>query len=176
MEFDYFYNLDGDRYSFYMLPKIVFSGTSLRICPLTKNFLIQFTRMNEFICKKYNWRDDKKRVYIIFSIDQVMEVLNKSNQTSVKVLIELEKIGLIKRKGLGKSNSIYVKDFVTIVNTNCFVRLYNVYLTEKEIQTLREEIPYHLDNFAERLSAYMKRTGRDYNDHKSTILSSFYQD
>lgn len=226
MEFDYFYNRDGDRYSFYMLPKILVSGDIFKSLSSDSKILYSCLLERTSLSAKNNWLDDEKRVYIIFTIDQVMEVLNKSNKTSVKVLDELEKIGLIERKrqGLGKPNLIYVKDFMTAVNaecknytsevknlhfrsegstlqevkklqgsntnyiktdisnknkrekTQCFGRFQNVYLTDKEIQILREEIPYQLDNYIERLSAYMKSTGRNYKNHKATILSWFYQD
>lgn len=33
-----------------------------------------------------------------------------------------------------------------------------------------------LENYIERLSAYIKSTGKSYKDHKATILSWFYKD
>ena len=56
------------------------------------------------------------RVYIIFSIEDIMTSMGCANQKAAKLLYELEsKCSLIERKrqGLGKPNLIYVKNFVT---------------------------------------------------------------
>lgn len=54
-----------------------------------------------------------------------MEILGRSNKTAVKILNELDStsggIGLIERKkrGLGRPNIIYVKDFMSIFRSEC---------------------------------------------------------
>ena len=59
---------------------------------------------------KNKWLDEETRVYIIFTVEEIMEILGRSNKTAVKILNELDSppmgIGLIERKkqGLGKPN------------------------------------------------------------------------
>ncbi|MGX8716103.1 MAG: DUF6017 domain-containing protein, partial [Lachnospiraceae bacterium] len=68
---------------------------------------------------KNGWFDDQGRVYIICTLEEIMETLNCGNQKAVKLMDELEgKIGLIERKrqGLGKPNLIYVKNFICPVD------------------------------------------------------------
>ena len=66
------------------------------------------------------WLDEENRVYIIFMVEEVVETLRRSNKTAVKILNELNStsggIGLIeiKKRGLGKPNIIYVKDFMSV--------------------------------------------------------------
>lgn len=83
-------------------------------------------------------------------------------------------------KKLQGSNTNYIKTDISNKNkrgeTQALGRFQNVYLTKSQIKKLKEEIPYQLDNYIERLSAYMKSTGRSYKDHKATIFSWFYQD
>lgn len=65
---------------------------------------------------KNGWMDDSGRVYIIFTIEEVMSNLGCANKKAIALLSELEKkAGLIERKrqGLGKPNLIYVKNFVS---------------------------------------------------------------
>ena len=67
---------------------------------------------------KNQWVDEQNRVYIIFSIDEVMEMMGCGNQKAVKILAELDGdkgIGLIekKRQGLGRPNLIYIKNFLS---------------------------------------------------------------
>ena len=55
-------------------------------------------------------------MYIIFTVDEIMEALGCAEQKAIKLLSELDtKAGLIERKrqGLGKPNLIYVKNFIT---------------------------------------------------------------
>jgi hypothetical protein len=52
----------------------------------------------------------------------------------------------------------------------------NVFLSDKELESLRKEIPYQLENYIERLSAYIKSTGKGYEDHAATILSWYLKD
>ena len=63
---------------------------------------------------KNQWIDKKGRVYIIFTLEEIMEELGCANQKATKLVVELEeKAGLIERKrqGLGKPTLIYVKNF-----------------------------------------------------------------
>ena len=52
-------------------------------------------------------------MYIIFPVQEVMDALGCADNKATKLFRELEKFGLIerKRRGLGKPNLIYVKNF-----------------------------------------------------------------
>lgn len=92
------------------------------------------------------WLDEEDRVYIIFTIEEVSEMLNCGVQKAVKLLKELDcrtGIGLIEKKrlGLGKPNIIYVKNFMTEdldissytkKEQNC--EKHNLRISEKEVQ------------------------------------------
>ena len=67
---------------------------------------------------KNGWLDESGRVYIIFTVSDVMESLGCAEKKANKLLSELDNvrgIGLIerKRRGLGKPNVIYVKKFIS---------------------------------------------------------------
>lgn len=69
---------------------------------------------------KNGWIDKNGRVYIIFTIDEAKMALNCAEQKAIKLLSELKKkAGLIERKrqGLGKPNLIYVKNFISAVDS-----------------------------------------------------------
>ena len=68
---------------------------------------------------KNEWFDDENRAYIIYTIDSIMEDLGCTKEKAVKVLAELDSvkgIGLVEkvRRGLGKPDIIYVKNFASI--------------------------------------------------------------
>ena len=68
---------------------------------------------------KNEWFDEDNRAYIIYTIDSIMEDLGCGKEKAVKVLAELDSvkgIGLVEkvRRGLGKPDIIYVKNFASL--------------------------------------------------------------
>ena len=49
-------------------------------------------------------------------------------------------------------------------------------MTDDEVVDLKEILMNQFDNYIERLSTYIKSTGKTYKDHKATILSWFYKE
>ena len=116
MEFDYFYGQQSDMFAFFRIPKALFTNERFWNVSTDAKLLygILLDRMN--LSAKNGWLDDDGRVYIIFTVEEIMESLGCANKKSVKLLDELEKkCGLIekKRQGLGKPNLIYVKNFIS---------------------------------------------------------------
>lgn len=120
MGFDYFYGQQAEQFSFYRIPKMLFTEDRFWNVSTDAKLLygILLDRMN--LSAKNGWMDNQGRVYIIFTIEEIMAALNCGDNKATKLLSELEKkCGLIERKrqGLGKPNLIYVKNFVTGVDT-----------------------------------------------------------
>ena len=67
---------------------------------------------------KNGWLGEQGRVYIIYTVEQIMEDLNCGTEKATKAMKELKTRGLIEsvRRGLGKPNIIYVKNFATHMN------------------------------------------------------------
>ena len=66
---------------------------------------------------KNRWFDEEDRVYIVFTVEEIAELMDCGTQKAVKLVRELDAekgIGLIEKKrlGLGKPNVIYVKNFM----------------------------------------------------------------
>lgn len=115
MGFDYFYGQQAEMFSFYRVPKILFTDERFWNISTDAKLLygILLDRMN--LSAKNGWMDEAGRVYIIFTIDEIKGSIGCAEKKAVKLLDELErKCGLIERKrqGLGKPNLIYVKNFV----------------------------------------------------------------
>ena len=117
VQFEYFYNDDSDQYSFYRIPKLLFTEEyfSSLSCEAKVLYGLMLDRMS--LSLKNKWFDEQNRAYIIFTIEDVMELLNCKSQKAVKIMKELDAedgIGLIEkiRQGFGKPNIIYVKNFM----------------------------------------------------------------
>jgi len=76
------------------------------------------------LSQKNGWIDGEGRVYVVFTLDNIMISLNCSDKTATKMLVELEKHGLIERKrqGQGKPVLIYVKNFIHSENLRVLTR------------------------------------------------------
>ena len=117
LQFDYYRGMEAEQYTFYRIPKVLFTEECFKSlsCEAKVLYGLLLDRMSLSI--KNRWFDEKDRVYIIFTVEDVMELLSCSRQKAIKNLAELDSekgIGLIEKKrlGLGKPNVIYVKNFI----------------------------------------------------------------
>ena len=119
--YDYFYGPEGEQFSFIRVPKIFFENEAYRSMSAEAKILYGFLLDRVSVSLKNGWKDDQNRIFIICTIEEIMEKIGCGNKKAIQLLSELEdKIGLIERKrqGLGKPNLIYVKDFIrTVDNT-----------------------------------------------------------
>ena len=116
MAYDYFYGQQSEQFSFYRIPKILFSQDKFWNVSTDAKLLygILLDRMN--LSARNEWLDEAGRVYIIFTIEEIKESLGCAEKKAVKLLDELEKKAELierKRQGLGKPNLIYVKNFIS---------------------------------------------------------------
>ena len=126
--FDYFYGAQAEQFSFYRVPKVLFTREQFKQLSAEAKILygIMLDKLN--LSVKNKWVDEKGRVYIIYTIEQIMEDMNCADQKATKLLDELEKkCGLIERKrqGLGKPNLIFVKNFITGVESSMMAQIQN---------------------------------------------------
>lgn len=117
IKFDYFRGMEAEQYTFYRIPKVLFTAECFRelSCEAKVLYGLLLDRMGLSI--KNRWFDEEDRVYIIFTVEELAELLNCGAQKVVRLLKELDVksgIGLIEKKrlGLGKPNVIYVKNFM----------------------------------------------------------------
>ena len=114
--YDYFYGAESEQFSFYRIPKVLFTEERFKAISTEAKVLYGLLLDRMSLSAKNGWQDKENRVYIIFTIEDIMEAMGCADQKAGKLLYELEsKCGLIERKrqGLGKPNLIYVKNFVT---------------------------------------------------------------
>ncbi len=117
IQFDYFHGMEAGQYSFYRIPKMLFTAECFRSlsCEAKVLYGLMLDRMGLSI--KNRWIDEEDRVYIVFTVEETAELMNCGMQKAVKLIKELDAekgIGLIEKKrlGLGRPNVIYVKNFM----------------------------------------------------------------
>lgn len=117
-EFDYYYGAEAEQFSFVRVPKVLFTdkehfGSLSNDARILYGFLLE--RMS--LSRKNNWIDAHNRVYIIFPIDEIAEIMGVCHEKALNILKELDEqngIGLVKKKrrGLGLPSILYVKNFI----------------------------------------------------------------
>jgi hypothetical protein len=113
---DYFYGDQADQFSFYRIPKVLFTDENFQDISTEAKVLYGILLDRMSLSQKNGWLDESGRVYIIFTLEEIMASIGCAVQKAAKLLSELDdKSGLIERKrqGLGKPNVIYVKNFIS---------------------------------------------------------------
>lgn len=117
IQFDFFRGTEAEQYTFYRIPKILFTAECFRVLSCEAKILYGLLLDRMGLSIKNRWIDKDGRVYIIFTVEEIAEQINCGIQKAVKLLKELDGesgIGLIEKKrlGFGKPNIIYVKNFL----------------------------------------------------------------
>lgn len=117
IKFNYYYGKEAESFSFFRIPKLLFTDSIFAKLSSDAKVLygILLDRMN--LSMKNSWIDEENKVYIIFTIEEIAEIMCCATQKATKILQELDDkkgIGLVEKKrlGLGKPNILYVKNFI----------------------------------------------------------------
>lgn len=115
LKLNYHYAERAEQYSFYRMPKVLFTDNRFKRLSTDAKVLygLMLDRMSLSVMNK--WFDEEKRVFIYYSLEDAMEQLNCGKDKGVKLFAELDTgkgYGLIERKkqGQGKPTIIYVKE------------------------------------------------------------------
>ena len=167
--YDYFYGTEADQFSFYRIPKVLFTEERFSSISAEAKVLYGLLLDRMSLSARNGWLDEEGRVYIIFSIEDIMTSMGCANQKAAKLLYELEsKCSLIERKrqGLGKPNLIYVKNFVTPSESH-FKKCENHDSGSVKI-TSQESLKSHANN--------TENNNTEFSDTESFLFTSFRED
>lgn len=121
INFDYYYGIEAEQFSFYRVPRLLIKDERFKGLSSDAKLLYGLMLDRMSLSMKNGWLDDENRAHIIYTVDAIMEDLGCSKPTCTKIMRELDSengIGLIekKRRGLGKPDIIYVKNFSSVPN------------------------------------------------------------
>lgn len=119
IKFDYYYGIEAEQFSFYRIPRLLIKDARFKELSSDAKLLYGLMLDRLALSIKNGWLDEENRVYIHYTLDNIMEDLGCAREKCAKVIAELDSkkgIGLIekKRQGLGKPDIIYVKNFATL--------------------------------------------------------------
>lgn len=90
IKFNYYYGKEADQFSFFRIPKLLFTDPIFASLSSDAKVLygILLDRMN--LSMKNNWIDEENKVYIIFTIEEIAEIMCCATQKATKILQELD--------------------------------------------------------------------------------------
>ena len=114
MKFDYYYGIEVDSYNFIPVPKVLLTDPQFKSLSAESVLLYSCMLNRMSLSRKNGWLDEENRVYIIFTLEEIINTIGRAHTKCVSILKELDSVGLIERKkrGLGKPDIIYVKNFL----------------------------------------------------------------
>lgn len=114
MKFDYYYGIEADSYNFIPVPKVLLTDPQFKSLSAESVLLYSCMLNRMSLSRKNGWLDEENRVYIIFTLEEIIDTIGRAHTKCVSILKELDSVGLIERKkrGLGKPDIIYVKNFL----------------------------------------------------------------
>ena len=148
LEFDYFHDYESEQFAFYRIPKVLFTDDYFRNLSSDAKVLYGLMLDRMALSIRNRWVDDEGKVYIIFTVEQVIQYMNCGRDKGMKIMAELDckkGIGLIERvkQGFGKPDLIYVNSFVIKRELEPEKEL------EKEVTEPQESIPESQGDFVE---------------------------
>ena len=114
LNLDYFYGDEAEQYSFYRIPKTLFTDPNYSSMSMEARVLYGLMLDRMSLSVRNGWLDSSKRVYIYFTLEDAISLMGFGHNKAVRHFKELEDIGLIERKkqGQGRPTRIYVNNFI----------------------------------------------------------------
>ena len=114
VKLDYYYGNEAEQYSFYRIPKALFTDEHYQALSLEAKVLYGLMLDRMALSVRNSWMEKDGRVFIYFTLEEATAMLQCGHTKGVRLFAELEKLGLIERRkqGQGRPAKIYVKNFI----------------------------------------------------------------
>lgn len=119
LDLDYFYGNEAEQFSFYRIPKTLFTEPRFSSVSMEAKILYGLMLDRMGLSVRNGWLDNAGRVYIFFTLEDALSMLGCGKDKAVRLFKELDLcggIGLIERhkQGQGKPTLIYLCSFSSI--------------------------------------------------------------
>ena len=99
-DFSYYYGYEGEQYSFYRIPKLLMTDERFQGVSVEAKLLYGMLLDRMALSARNDWIDEQGRVFIVFSLEEVMEKMGCKSQKATKLFAELDgKKALVLSKG-----------------------------------------------------------------------------
>lgn len=114
----YFYGDESEQFSYFRIPRLLITSPRFKALSTDAKLLYGLLLDRMSLSAKNGWYDERGRVYIYYTLDEIQEDVDCGHNKAVRLLAELDSgkgFGLIERRrqGQGRPTVIYVKRFTT---------------------------------------------------------------
>ena len=112
IEFGYFHDYESEQFAFYRIPKVLFTDEYFRNLSSDAKVLYGLMLDRMALSIRHQWFDEEGKVYIIFTVEQVIQYMNCGRDKAMKTLAELDTkkgIGLIEQQQLDEIVALIVE-------------------------------------------------------------------
>ena len=116
LQFEYYHSRESEQFAFFRIPKALFTESLFQSLSTYAKLLYGMMLDRIGLSVRSGWVDEEDRVYIYYSLTDIMAHLGCGHNKAISLLKELDQdFGLIRRQkqGLGKPDRIYVMNFTT---------------------------------------------------------------
>ena len=99
---DYYYGVEAEQYTFYRIPKVLFTTPGFRQTSSDAKILYGLMLDRMGLSMRSGWLDEVGRVFIYFTLEEAMTAMGCGHTKAVALFTELDKAGLIERKKQGQ--------------------------------------------------------------------------
>ena len=99
LNLNYYYGNEADQYSFYRIPKILLTDRCYKGVSLEAKVLYGLLLDRMGLSARNGWLDDNGRVFLYFTQEEAMTMLDCGKDKATKLFRELEGTDLVKRIG-----------------------------------------------------------------------------
>lgn len=90
LKLSYHYGNEGEQYSFYRIPKILFTDDRYKGLSFEAKMLYGFMLDRMALSVKNGWFDDNNRVYIYYTLENACADMGQGHSKMVRVMAELD--------------------------------------------------------------------------------------
>ena len=90
---NYFYGPQAEQFAFYRIPKALFTDPAYRGISTDAKVLYGLLLDRMSLSARNDWLDEQGRVYIVFTVEEVMGALCCADNKATRLLRELEGVG-----------------------------------------------------------------------------------
>ncbi len=115
-EYEYYSDAESDQFRFLRIPKVFFEDSDYENLGSDEKILYGFLHEQVDLSRKKGWIDEDGHIYVMRSLESIQEILHNCSPDKARATMKsLIDFGLIekKRRGQGKPDLIYVKNFIT---------------------------------------------------------------
>ena len=105
LNLDYYYGNEAEQYSFYRIPKTLLTDPRYKSVSIEAKVLYGLLLDRMGLSVKNGWMDSSNRVYIYFTQEDAMALMNCGKDKATKLFRELDKDGSRARDGPPASTS-----------------------------------------------------------------------